>query len=144
VCGNCAWPCTGGANCLPSVQPEVSALTLPPESSGDVTLTVHATSGTGLPCSVDFEASEPWMSLEVTQIDRESWEIAVSVNSTGLGAGNFTGWVRSTTRCTACAEIDLTVTGASSVDPSEETERLTSWGQIKHGFRQSAAQRSGA
>ncbi len=134
-CGDCAVPCGSAAYCWPTITPEQAEIQLPPESSAQVIFRVEAVSGAGpsMPCEVSFEAAEPWMAVEAAQIDWMTWELTVTVNTAGLASGAYRGWIRSTTWCTACAAIDLTVTEMAAVE--EERPQSTSWGRIKDGFR---------
>lgn len=135
LCSDCRYPCGSLPYCEPSFDQESVEIIVPPESATTVTLTAYAGSGAGpgFICPLTLEASEPWMSLAVTQLEWYIWQVDVTVNTAGLPSGAYEGWLRGTTWCTACVPFQLTVTGTAGVE--ESIPQPTSWGRIKHGFR---------
>lgn len=114
--------------CMPMMNAHLLELTA--HQGGEVQEAVHVFLDDLNPCDpLTFEPTEPWLTLEIENIQLASWDIVVTADATGLSPGLYQGFVEIISQeCTECVEVLFTVTANTPVHPA-------SWGRIKSVFR---------
>jgi hypothetical protein len=138
LCGDCTFPCLGSGSlyCTPGITPEVAEVFLAPGGTRLISFAVDAVSAAGpqYPCDLTAEGSEPWMEVTVIPLSWPEYRLDVHLSAAGMNQGEYHGWVRAMSRCTACAAVVLTV-GSTADIQTDEPARLSSWGRLKYTFR---------
>lgn len=91
-------------------------------------------------CTVDFDATAPWITLDVTQTSQTTYDILMTVDTAGLAVGQHEAWVRATSVNRDCCHVYVTVTEPSQSIPDGESPpadeaKPTTWGGVKDLFR---------
>lgn len=111
-CGNCSSYCyrSGGVGpCWPRFDP--NPLTLTAAVGQLASATVRVASGGLTECDVTYQASEPWMQLDVVPVyPRYEDDVTVTADATGLSPGVYHGWINADVGdCYECGKVILTV-----------------------------------
>lgn len=126
--------------CVPQLTPEELHFELPQGQEVDGLLQSVVTGGGASQCQ--FDATEPWVTLEVTQTSYHTHDVRVMVNALGLAVGEYEARVRATCDARDCSQIYLTVTeGNPETIPDEDgspppdASTPTTWGGVKDLYR---------
>lgn len=128
-----------GYVCAIHLAPEELSFELPQGAVGQGLLQSVVTGCTAGPSG--FDATEPWVTLEVTQTSGTTHDVGVTVNTAGLAVGEYEARVRATYDTRDCSRIHLTVTEpdpqtipADETPPAEDAQPR-SWGGVKDLYR---------
>jgi hypothetical protein len=126
-------------NCMPQLTPEELHFELSQDQAGHGLLQSVVAGCAAGPCQ--FDATEPWVTLQVTQTSGTTHDIDVTVKSGGLAVGEYEAWVRATYDTRDCSRIFLTVTEGNpqSIPESDASSpgesKPTTWGGVKELYR---------
>ena len=126
-------------NCVPQLTPEELHFELPQGQEADGLLQSVVTGGWAGECQ--FDATEPWVTLDVTQTSSHTHDVRVMVNALGLAVGEYEARVRATCDARDCSRIYLTVREGNPQDipeddaPPPDESAPTTWGGVKELYR---------
>lgn len=136
-CGYCYTDCGFQMLCHPQLSPATLDVEIPRGLSDQYTIDAIVYSWEE-PCTPSFSGTESWMSLAVEQIDWERYTVTLTVDTQGLGPGEYSGWVIGEDDCRDCTRVNLTVTHNQGIEEPEDDrppDPSTTWGQIKTLYR---------
>jgi hypothetical protein len=133
-CAYCDENCDFELACAPHLTPTTLVVDLPAGQSGvyDIEALVPMWEH---PCPVEFLVTESWMALEVEPIDPVTYRLALTVDTSGLPAGEYAGWVRAASECVDCCRVTLTVSGSQGIEDEPGPGPPTTWGALKTLYR---------
>lgn len=136
-CGYTYMGCDYNAPCRPSLSPGELVFELPEGASSQQM--IYAEAFYTPECVSAFDVIGDWLSLVVDEVGPHEWELTVTADATGLGAGEYTGWVRGEAQAPRCTSVTLLVTPQTQDIPGDwgpDTDALdTTWGALKSLYR---------
>jgi hypothetical protein len=137
-CAYCYDDCHFDYHCRPELTPETLDITIPQGDTDQFTIDVDAV-GDPQPCVPAFSGTESWMAVGVEQINWYTFLLTLTVDTQGLGPGEYSGWVIGQSECRGCTRVNLTVIGSQGI-PDEPADSAppgvpASWGEIKNLYR---------
>ncbi len=137
----CAYSCMLSCDpwdivCAPALTPETLHFELVPGQTGMQTMQM-AVSG-GWPHDVSFDATEPWVALEMGNVEGHDADVKVTVDATGLTPGDYSAVAHASCDGRDCGTITLTVLDNSQSIPDglpPGRAGPTTWGGIKNLYR---------
>ena len=137
TCGYTYMTCDYESPCRPSMSPGELVFEVPEGQSSQQM--IHAEAFYEPECVSSFDVVGDWLSLEVDEVGPHEWELTVTADATGLGAGEYSGWVRGEAQVPRCTSVYLLVTQQTQDIPGDwgpdEDELRTSWGALKSLYR---------
>ncbi len=129
ACGTCIVSCENDYYCSPVLSPDELDLEVAAGSTTTASLMGHALNPTSGPCAAEFAASEPWMEVDVLELELGTYELTLTIDAAELSPGDYVGWIENTTSdCSRCAEIEVFVTDGVPI-------RARTWGYLKGLYR---------
>lgn len=125
--------------CVPTLTPEELHFELPQGLVGHASMQLAMAGGWVQGCTCD--ATEPWVTLEITETSHYSADIRVTANTADLAVGQYEARVRATCDARDCSRIYLTVTEADpqaipeDVPPPKDEAAPATWGGVKDLYR---------
>jgi hypothetical protein len=138
-CSHCYTDCGFDMVCLPEMTPHTLAVELPQGQIGEYGIDVTVWMWEQ-PCPINFIPTESWMALGVEQLDWEHYRVSLTVDTSGMEPGEYSGWVRGESDCVDCCRVVLTVLDSQGIEeePVEKEDlpgTVGSWGRVKNLYR---------
>jgi len=127
VCAYCWTACDFSDVCCPSTPTTLLTLAVPQGEPIVETLDYHVWGGMW-PCPLEVSGSEAWMGVDAESTGEGSYLVTLTVDTSLLEPGHYSGWVRGESEGVACTRVELELllpTGVASGLPDP------SWSRIK-------------